>query len=145
MRAARWTAEAADLPAVAGAYLLLIDLARPVALAPPLDALLPPGRYVYCGSARGPGGIRARCARHLRAGKTLRWHVDRLSEAARALRVLAVVDGDECALVARLRALEGAGIPVAGFGASDCRTCPAHLLSLPGSAAQVAKRIREAL
>ncbi len=57
-----------------GAYLLLIDLAAPLALAIPRlgVATLAPGRYVYGGSAYGPGGLRARIGRHLRADKTPR-------------------------------------------------------------------------
>ena len=58
----------AALPGGPGAYLLLLALGRPLALAirglPP--AILPPGWYIYAGSARGPGGIRARLARRKR-------------------------------------------------------------------------------
>ena len=40
-----------------GAYLLSIELAAPLALGIPRfgAATLAPGRYVYCGSAYGPG------------------------------------------------------------------------------------------
>ena len=37
------------------------------------------GRYFYGGSARGPGGLRARIGRHLRANKRIHWHVDVLT------------------------------------------------------------------
>ena len=73
---------AADIPALVGAYVLMIDLAKPIAVAVgggracPLRA----GRYLYCGSAKGPGGMRARIARHMRRGKPVRWHVDQLTE-----------------------------------------------------------------
>jgi len=57
-----------------GAYILSIDLAVPLALDIPKfgAATLAPGRYAYCGSAYGPGGLRARIARHLRRDKSKR-------------------------------------------------------------------------
>ena len=69
------------VPPDPGAYLLLIELAAPLALGIPRfgAAILPPGRYAYGGSAYGPGGLRARIGRHLRRDKPLRWHVDRLT------------------------------------------------------------------
>lgn len=118
-------------PAAPGAYVLVLRLAEAAALDLPRlgDPVLPPGRYAYCGSARGPGGLAARIARHLRPAKPLRWHVDRLTAIAPAEQAYWLEDGDECALVARLLAA-GADAPVAGFGSSDCRTCPAHLLTI---------------
>ncbi|WP_296520394.1 DUF123 domain-containing protein [Rhodoplanes sp.] len=89
---------------------------------------LPAGRYLYCGSARGPGGLRARIARHLRRRKTLRWHVDRLTTRGTVFAVWAIPGGDECDLVARLAALP---VPLPGFGSSDCRRCRSHLLAWP--------------
>ena len=111
-----------------GAYLLVFDLDRPLRLdAASLGrAVLAPGRYLYCGSAYGPGGLAARVGRHLRAGKVPRWHVDRLSEAGRVVAVGLSIGGSECGLLARLNRL-----PVAGFGSTDCRRCPAHLLLVP--------------
>ena len=94
-------------------------------------ATLPAGRYAYCGSAWGPGGLKARIGRHLRAAKPLHWHIDQLTAAGRVLEVLARPGERECGLVARLAALAGSGFPLPGFGSSDCRRCPAHLLSLP--------------
>jgi Uri superfamily endonuclease len=129
--AAVFVTAAAQAPACAGAYVLVIDLRRRlrVALAGRAPVTLPPGRYLYCGSARGPGGIRARLARHLRRGKPIHWHVDRLTEAGRVAGAWVVPGGDECALVARLAALP---VPIPGFGASDChRRCPSHLLHQP--------------
>jgi len=43
-----------------------------------LDLL--PGYYIYIGSAFGPGGVRARMLRHLRADKPKHWHIDYLRE-----------------------------------------------------------------
>ncbi len=116
-----------------GVYLLVIDLDRPLRLdaASLGGAVLAPGRYLYCGSAHGPGGLAARVGRHLRAGKAPRWHVDRLSEAGRVVAVGLSTGGTECGLLARLNRLPGVRVPVAGFGSTDCRRCPAHLLLVP--------------
>ncbi len=116
-----------------GAYLLFIELAVPLQLALPMrpPTTLPPGRYAYAGSAYGPGGLRARIARHLRKDKTQRWHIDRLTAAGDVIAVQVEVGGSECALFEDLRARAGASVPVPRFGSSDCRRCPAHLLLLP--------------
>jgi Uri superfamily endonuclease len=34
---------------------------------------LPAGRFLYCGSAKGQGGSKARLSRHF---KSVRWHID---------------------------------------------------------------------
>lgn len=125
-------ADAASLPAAPGAYLLLMILARPLSLR--LRTLAPvvvaPGWYVYAGNARGRGGIRGRVKRHLRRGKPPHWHVDRLTGAAEAMLAIAFAGGDECALVQALLARPRFHAPVPGFGSTDCRVCPAHLLTV---------------
>lgn len=126
------TADQDDLPAAPGAYVLALDLHRPfrLVLAGRAAVDLEPGRYLYVGSANGPGGIRARAGRHLRSGKSIHWHIDRLTNTAGVGQVLAVPGGDECALLAAALALPGATVPVEGFGASDCAGCPAHLVQV---------------
>ena len=120
-----------------GAYLLAIDLKRKLTLkfasfsALPSAPVLMPGRYVYCGSAYGPGGLAARIARHLKRGKTVRWLVDSLTLAGRIVQTAALAGGSECALFAALHKLPGVLVPVPGFGSSDCRDCAAHLLAVP--------------
>ena len=122
----------ADLKGRPGAYLLVLALDRRLDLAiGGRPASLAPGLYAYCGSAYGPGGLAARLARHLRLGKKPHWHVDRLTAAGRVVAVYAQPGGSECALLAALRALPGTGIPLPGFGSSDCRRCPAHLVRVP--------------
>ena len=102
----------AALPAAPGAYALLLALPRAVAAPERLgDAPLGPGLYVYAGSARGPGGIRARVARHARRGKPRHWHVDRLTEAGRVTAAVAIPEGRECAIVETLRNRPGVGFP----------------------------------
>lgn len=113
-----------------GAYVLAIRLAQPlhVFISGRIAGTLPAGRYLYCGSARGPGGLRARIARHLRRRKTLRWHVDRLTTRGTVFAVWAVPGGDECELAG---ALAGFPVPIAGFGSSDCAHCASHLFAWP--------------
>lgn len=99
----------------------------------------PAGVLAYVGSARGPGGLRARLGHHLRAPRPIVWHIDALQAAARPIGVWFAEGRNrkECTWAAALGALPGASIPAPGFGASDCR-CPAHLIhfpTLPGCAA----------
>jgi len=63
-----------ELPEMTGAYVLILHLAHLVTLNRPRDTIipLPPGWYIYAGSERGPGDIRARLARHFRAEKRTR-------------------------------------------------------------------------
>lgn len=125
-------ASLSDLGTAAGAYLLLVELPEPLALTlAGKQCVLTPGRHAYCGSAYGPGGLAARLARHLRADKRPHWHIDRLTAAGSIAAVYAQPEGRECDLVAALRRLPGTTIPLPGFGSSDCRTCPAHLVKVP--------------
>lgn len=121
------------LPREVGAYALLLRLRRPQSIATAKDAtvLLGLGWYVYAGSAYGPGGIAARVARHFRASKRRHWHIDRLTEAAE-LWAFGVPGGRECALVSALLASGAFAVPLPGFGSSDCRRCPSHLLAWHG-------------
>jgi histidyl-tRNA synthetase len=127
--APRFFTAADAIPAIRGAYVLAIELSAPVAVtigrgrATTLDR----GRYLYCGSAKGPGGLKARIARHMRRGKAVRWHVDQLTECATVLGAWVFPGGDECALVRRL----GLTAPLPGFGSADCRRCKSHLLAWP--------------
>jgi HEAT repeat protein/Uri superfamily endonuclease len=95
----------------------------------------PAGWVLYVGSARGPGGLAARLARHRRrtaSGKRPHWHVDYVREYAVWAGAWARRSGErlECTWAAALGQRPGARIVVPGFGASDCR-CPAHLVHLP--------------
>lgn len=114
-----------------GLYLLVLEVPHEVRRE--VGALgrraLPPGFYVYTGSAQR--GLSQRIARHLRLRKRLHWHVDFLR--AHSLRVQAFpirASSGECALAAEVARI-GCGL-VAGFGSSDCR-CPGHLVRFPDS------------
>ena len=121
-----------SLPSVPGAYVLVLQLARPVTLriATLPSAEIGPGCYAYVGNAHGPGGIRARVRRHLRPDKKIHWHIDHLTAVAAIQSVAAHPDRNECDVVSALREDAGLGVPIVGFGSSDCRNCEAHLVTL---------------
>ena len=116
-----------------GAYVLHFQVRQELTL--PIARLdnpvLCPGTYIYAGSAYGPGGIRARVSRHLRADKKPHWHVDYLSSSSSCVKVETYIGGNECDLVAGL-IHNGAAVHVPGFGSSDCAVCDAHLVRLAG-------------
>jgi hypothetical protein len=70
-----WNAD--EAPSLPGAYAMAIELTDEVAvtLSGRSPIVLPAGRYLYCGSANGPGGLKARLSRHMRRGKSVRWRV----------------------------------------------------------------------
>ena len=117
-----------------GSYLLLLHLDAPGRLT--IGRLgtfdFPAGWLVYTGSALGSGGLRGRLNHHLAPVKKPHWHVDYLRQAAVCREVWYAV-GDvsfEHAWASTLLQLPDTSIPVARFGASDCR-CPAHLVAFP--------------
>lgn len=122
-----------DFPAAPGAYALIIHISSPFipSIAPPRDIELVPGSYLYAGSAYGRGGIRARVLRHLKRKKLRHWHIDHLTCAFGVDLVAVFEGGKECAIVGEALTWEGVTAPIPGFGSSDCRTCPSHLLKLP--------------
>ncbi|NQV55266.1 MAG: GIY-YIG nuclease family protein [Rhodospirillales bacterium] len=122
-----------SLPSESGAYVLVIRLKRPLRLKRPRwhGIRLKPGDYAYCGSARGPGGMKARIGRHARKSKPLHWHVDELTMQGTVLGSAAITGASECELMDGILAETGAMQPIAGFGAADCKHCTTHLALLP--------------
>ena len=122
--------KADDAPALPGAYVLIVELAEPVEVTLPgkPKTILQAGRYLYCGSAKGSGGIRARLSRHMRPDKVIHWHVDLLTAAGRVTGASIFPGRDECELVEGLSHLPA---PIRGFGSTDCPRCWSHLLSWP--------------
>jgi Uri superfamily endonuclease len=123
-------------PTVPGSYALHLSLAQPARLE--IGRLgvfdFPPGGYLYLGSARGPGGLRARLRHHARAAGKPHWHIDYLRAAARLEGVWISTDPArlECAWSQALQQIPGAQFPVPGFGAGDCTCgCAAHLMAFP--------------
>lgn len=119
-----------------GSYLLLLQLDASITVNVGRlgRAKFQPGRYVYLGSALGPGGVAARLSRHLRPEKRMRWHIDYLTPVAPVTGAAGVygMDRRECTWSHAVEAVPGASAPVRGFGSSDCRNgCTAHLWRLP--------------
>jgi Uri superfamily endonuclease len=90
---------------------------------------LEPGLIVYLGSARGPGGLRARLRHHCRTPARPHWHLDYLRAETSALGAWISTSPNrlEHRWAAAVGSIPGAAIPAVGFGSSDC-ACPAHLL-----------------
>lgn len=125
----------ADLDKTKGAYLLALRLIGTSETPGSLGGAqaLEPGWYLYAGSAWGGGGLKARVGRHFRKEKKRHWHIDHLTMGAADITALAVPDGKECDLVAKLLETGHFRIAMPGFGSSDCRRCESHLLRFDGS------------
>lgn len=115
-----------------GTYLLVLalDAAKQIEVGALGVWRFDPGIYAYAGSAMGPGGLKARLARHRRKdpGKSLHWHIDYLRQHARVLETWQTpgLDRLECSWAQTLATMPGARIAAPGFGASDC-SCETHL------------------
>ena len=127
-----------EFPVQTGSYALILELTHSLSLkVGRLGSFeLSPGIFIYLGSARGPGGIRARLGRHWDARGRIRWHIDylRRSTIVRGFGILLQLNERrtgfpmECRWSQQLLSLPSASVPIPGFGASDCRSgCPAHL------------------
>lgn len=120
-----FVSSAAQAPAAPGAYALwlrLDHLTRITVGGRP--SLLRDGDYIFFGSAKGPGGLRARLARHWRREKSVRWQIDQLTVVAKIRGAWIEQGGDEFELNAALGALP---TPAPGFGSADCRRRVSHL------------------
>lgn len=119
-----------------GSYMLIILIrgslrVKPGSLPP---ARLPPGYYVYVGSAMGPGGFERRVSRHLRRVKRARWHIDyltklRMVEIRRAFYIR--LPYGESKLTGLLSSLGFQKI-VKGFGSTDSQDFTHLFLSKEG-------------
>ena len=125
-----------NAPRVGGTYVLLFHLADEMEIEAGRFGwvTLPAGWLAYVGSAHGPGGLRARLARHFRSEKRVHWHIDALTTRLAPVEWCATAGDErlECVWAQALAAQPDASIPVPGFGSSDCRSgCPAHLIAFP--------------
>jgi len=131
-----------------GSYLLLFHCPQAVAVtAGKLGELtLQPGYYLYCGSAFGPGGVKARTDHHRRISQRPHWHIDYLRPHLQLLEIWYTLDAQprEHDWSAQLSELRGTSLPFPGFGSSDCQ-CPSHLVRLGYKPSFTAfrKRMRE--
>ncbi len=125
-----------DLPAEPGGYALVFRLDKTIRVRPGRLGVieLPPGHYLYLGSALS--GLAPRLARHLRRRKKRHWHIDALTSAVRPEQVWWAAAGVrlECDWSKFALTEPEAFVPVPGFGSSDCR-CRAHLIRLDSPAA----------
>ena len=129
-----------DIPVQPGTYALILELVEPRRLVVGKLGIFdfPTGFYIYLGSARGPGGIRARLGRHLGGVRAPHWHIDYLRAAAKVWGYRFQPNADtnlipqECEWSQALTQLPGASILIPNFGASDCKAgCLAHLIYFP--------------
>jgi Uri superfamily endonuclease len=124
------------VPDSKGTYALLLRCTRPsrVAVGSLGNVNFAPGLYLYLGSAFGPGGLRARLARHAARHKVKRWHIDyirpRMSLANAWFSTSALRLEHTWAAAALALAFAKGATPLARFGASDCK-CPSHLVFFP--------------
>jgi Uri superfamily endonuclease len=132
-----------------GSYLLILTVGRRVRFKPGYlpKAELPPGCYVYIGSAKGPGGFEKRVLRHLKKSKRARWHIDYLTRLDE-VRVEGVFyispKHNEPALTAFLSSL-GLRKIVRGFGATDYPGDFSHLLYSGEGLRETVRRIMSAM
>lgn len=110
-----------------GIYVLAVSVVEPVCVR--VGALgrvsFKRGLYAYVGS--GQVGLEKRVARHLRRVKKRFWHIDYLlgSGVARVVRVF-LIEGEKSEECRVAGVLSERGVPVVGFGCSDC-CCRSHL------------------
>lgn len=134
-----------DLPVAPGTYALHLRLAHSTHLCVGKlgEYNFPAGEYIYLGSARGSGGLRARLGRHLYGDGKHHWHIDTLRANAQvcSYHFVKQAAGEiqhktaplECLWSQALANANQALIPAVGFGASDCRAgCTAHLVAFLG-------------
>jgi Uri superfamily endonuclease len=125
-----------DIPAQPGNYVLFLwmDEIHRLMIGRLGFFEFPVGCYMYCGSALGPGGLRARINHHINGTAQPIWHLDYLRPYTRRIGCAYSITHNrlECVWREELSKMEGARFPVPGFGAADCRSgCSAHLIFLP--------------
>jgi len=106
----------------------------------------PRGYYAYTGSALGKGALslEGRIRRHLRKGKTKKWHIDFFTADKDVKLISAMIaatnERAECEINQYLSEKMHAAIPVSRFGSSDCkRRCRSHLIYLGSNESVIRK------
>ncbi len=114
----------------AGTYALILSsmVDRPLQIGRLGQLHVRRGFYVYIGSAFRPGGVRARVSHHRKPPARPHWHIDYLRAITQLEEIWVTYDliRQEHQWADLFRRMQGASIPLAGFGASDC-TCESHL------------------
>lgn len=114
-----------------GTYALILEVDMPFEIEVGRLGLLSgnKGYYIYCGSAFGPGGVKARTTHHLKYSQRPHWHIDYLRKVAPIKEIWYSYDliNREHDWAGVLFKSEEISIPFIGFGSSDC-SCSSHLL-----------------
>lgn len=118
----------AVLPSDPGSYALVLRNRAPleVVVGKLGPVAIERGYLLYVGSARGPGGLRARVGRHARGRQIRHWHIDYLRpyvELEEVWLTMSSTNREHTWASSLGRHLD---IAHPRFGASDCR-CEAHL------------------
>jgi len=120
------------IPGIKGSYCLIYQLNETISTR--IGKLgkfdFQPGFYFYVGSAKGPGGLKARINRHFSVQQKKFWHIDYIKPYLTPVGYFYSNQIDkECEWAMLLKDLEKFEIPVRKFGSSDCKNdCGAHLL-----------------
>ncbi len=118
-----------SLPSGPGTYILILQLenAQIIRIGKLGRFRFPAGYYAYVGSALGPGGLGGRLKHHLQSTKNPHWHIDYFRK--KAVLVDIWVREDKRTLehkwASDLGQMDGAIVPAAVFGSSDCK-CATH-------------------
>lgn len=127
-----------SIPPVKGVYIILGYLTRDKVINVGClgRKLFRRGLYLYVGSARGPGGLKARVGRHLVKDKRVKWHIDYLTVDP-DFKVLAILYTSSPSIserdVVKVLIKGGFSTPIKGFGSSDDRNVTSHLLYTPSN------------
>lgn len=132
-----------------GSYLLILSVKRKIRFKPGSlpKVVLPPGCYVYVGSAKGPGGFENRVSRHLRKNKRAKWHIDyltRISGVSVESVFYTLPKYDESTLAGFLESL-GFRKMVKGFGTTDRPGDFSHLLLSDENVRKTVEKIGSAM
>ena len=116
-----------------GCYQLKIEVGKDISLKVGAIGIcrFKKGNYIYTGSAMK--NLSKRVARHQSKEKKLHWHIDYLLadenvELSEIIRYFSE-NREEC-VYNQILIQGGAETAIAGFGSSDCRKCPTHLLKI---------------
>lgn len=120
------------LPESKGSYALWFYLPRATAIEVGRLGLksFKRGWYGYCGSASGPGGLRARLRHHLHHSTRRHWHIDYFKVHALIREIWLCQGGNYEHELSQSLCRHAAEVPVTGFGSSDCR-CSSHFVRFP--------------
>jgi len=117
-----------------GSYQIYLYLSKPVSVS--IGSLgeksFKSGLYVYTGSAMK--NLSQRIERHKKRLKKKRWHIDYLT-ADRNFRIVRIdvfpsKVREECSRNLEILKVQKGTVPIPGFGSSDCKSCPTHLVYL---------------